>query len=117
MWPGMEKAQAEVDSLLVAFSEKERRFIALSLLAEGRKPRAPGVAIPADQGWRGIDDMPLRKTVEILSPTGKVAMARVRNLPGREYRIKDADRYGPRRIYCYRVDEKAGGDIWAIAWR
>lgn len=67
--------------------------------------------------WRSIDTIPLGKIVRILSVTGIDCLARTCN--PRTRWIRRRDRWGPRRINCWRLGAGTSvvGDIVAVKWR
>ena len=65
--------------------------------------------------WQPIQTMPFGRAVQVKSVKGVVCVAWA---PNNGRGLIKANRYGPDRVRCYRVDgNKRGGDIVAIEWR
>ena len=70
------------------------------------------LAIP--EGWFDISLIPVDEYILVKSVTGVECEAKVR---GKTAWIREADRWGPRRVGCTRKTKNGTGDISAVAWR
>ena len=71
----------------------------------------------ASDDWHPVDTIPVEKPSEVLTVTGIVCVARPRPFRDATRYIREAGRYGPRRVACVRTDERSGSDVMAIGWR
>lgn len=67
-----------------------------------------------DMAWQPVDTIPIGETVVVRTVKGIICRARH---AGRVRWIKRADKWGPRRVFCFRVDGRTCGDVRAVAWR
>ncbi len=67
--------------------------------------------------WQPIDTIPTDRATEVETVTGIICIAKPQNTSASKSRwIKRADKWGPRRVPCFRKDIPSG-DVMAIAWR
>ena len=64
--------------------------------------------------WNPVDTIPTDKEVTVKTVKGLICRAVVRNKGARW--IRRPDKYGPRRVYCYRTDGRTCGDVVAVGW-
>ena len=65
--------------------------------------------------WQEIDTIPLDHPVWVKTATGIECLAIPRTRSARW--IRREDRWGPRRVCCYRLDGRTRGDVVAVKWR
>ena len=67
--------------------------------------------------WSSVDTIPVEKPSKVLTVTGIVCIARPRPFRDSKRHIREAGRYGPRRVACVRTDERSGSDVMVVGWK
>lgn len=65
--------------------------------------------------WSPIETIPTDRDVVVKTVSGIVCQARVRRKGG--LHVRPADKWGQKRVYCFRKDGRTTSDIAAVAWR
>ena len=71
----------------------------------------------ASDDWHSVDTIPVERSTQVLTVTGIVCIARPRPFRDAKRYIREAGRYGPRRVACVRTDERSGSDVMVVGWK